>query len=149
MRPYSQDLRDRVLAAVKAGDQTQEVIAAFFGVSVSTVEKWWHQKRTTGRSAPRPQTHGPQRTLHACAPFIRAALRKHPDLTLAELCARVAEVAHVQASPSMMCRELQHLRLPRKKSRFTIVSGTRHASAVSAANLSNAARTNGGSCSPT
>ncbi len=143
MKAYSQDLRDRVLAAVKAGDQTQEVIARLFGVSVSTIEKWWHQKRTTGKSTPRPQTHGPQRTLRACAPFIRAELRRQLDLTLAELCTRVAEVEHVPASPSRMCRELQHLRLPRKKSRFTPVSGTPHASVGSAAHLSTAGPTTG------
>ncbi|MGB8646969.1 MAG: hypothetical protein WCF84_17160 [Anaerolineae bacterium] len=143
MKAYSQDLRDRVLAACKAGDQSQAAIAEWFDLSVSTVEKWWHQKRTTGKATPRTQTHGPQRTLHTCAPFIRAELRKHPDLTLAELCARVAEVEHVHASPSMMCRELQHLQLPRKKSRSTPASGTPPASAGSAAHLSSARPTNG------
>ncbi len=39
MKPYSQDLRKRVLAKAKAGKQTQAFIAATFGVSLSTVEK--------------------------------------------------------------------------------------------------------------
>ncbi len=123
MNPYSQDLRDRVLAAVKAGQQTQAVIAETFGVSLSTLEKWVRRKRQTGKSTPLPQAHGPQRTLRACAAVIRAEVKRQPDATLAELCDRVAAQTGVQASPSMMCRELQHLGLPRKKRVFTTVSG--------------------------
>jgi transposase len=115
MKPYSPDLRERVLAAVEAGDETQVAVAAGFGVSLSTVEKWWHWKRETGEVTARPQVHGPKRTLEGCEKFIRAQVKKQPDVTLAELCERTAGVQKVTASPSMMCRELQHLGLPRKK----------------------------------
>lgn len=115
MNPYCPDLRKRVVAAAEAGEQTQRDIAATFGVSLSTVEKWLHRKRETGKVTARSQTHGPTRTLHACEEFIRAAVKQQPDITLAELCARTAKVERVKASPSMLCRELQHLRLPRKK----------------------------------
>ena len=47
---------------------------------------------------------------------MRSEIKHQPDITLPELCARVAEVKGVSASPSMMCRELRYLRLPRKKS---------------------------------
>lgn len=115
MTPYSQDLRARVIAIAETGKQTQTSIAATFGVSLSTVEKWLHQKRETGQESVRPQTHGPTRTLRDCAKFIQAEVKQQPDSTLAELCARLAIAKGVQASPSMMCRELQHLRLRRKK----------------------------------
>ncbi len=115
MNAYCPDLRKRVIAAAEAGDETQRAIAAAFAVSLSTVEKWLHRKRQTGKVTARPHTHGPARTLQSCAKFIRAEVKKQPDLTLAELCERVAKVQRVQASPSMMCRELHHLKLPRKK----------------------------------
>jgi transposase len=115
MNPYCPDLRARVIATAEAGDETQIAIASAFGVSLSTVEKWVHRKRETGKATACPQTHGPTRTLQGCAKFIRAEVQKQPDLTLAELCERVATVPKVRASPSMMCRELQHLCLPRKK----------------------------------
>jgi transposase len=51
------------------------------------------------------------------APFIRAEIKQQPDSTLAELCARLAEAKGVQVSPGMMCHELRHLNLRRKKSR--------------------------------
>lgn len=127
MQPYSQDLRRRVIAASKTGKQTQVEIAETFGVHLSTVEKWWRRWRETRTCAALPQTHGPRRALRDCAMFLRAEVQRQPDVTLPELCARVAEAKGVSASPSMMCRELRRLRLPRKKSHFTTASGKPHA----------------------
>ncbi len=104
MKPYSQDLRKRVLAAVKAGKQTQAQIAATFDISQSTVEKWWRRKRDTGRTTPLPPPHGPQRALQGHAAVIRAEVRKQPDLTLAELGERVAARTGVRVSASTLCR---------------------------------------------
>jgi transposase len=125
MKPYSQDLRERVIAALEAGDETQAEIAERFRISQSTVEKWWARWQATDSCAALPLSHGPARTLQACEPVIRAEVAKQPDVTLAELCERVAERCTVTASPSMMCRTLQHLNLPRKKSRSTIANVTR------------------------
>jgi putative transposase len=49
MRPYSNDLRERVIAALEAGEATQAEIAVTFAVSLSPVEKWWRCWRETGR----------------------------------------------------------------------------------------------------
>lgn len=115
MNAYSQDLRSRVLASAETGKQSQRSIAVTFGVSLSTVEKWLRRKRETGQEGARPQVHGPARRLRDCDQLIQAEIKQQPDLTLVELCERVATVKGVQASPSMMCRELQHLDLGRKK----------------------------------
>ncbi len=124
MKAYSQDLRERVIAAIQQGVQSQSEIAETFGVSQSTVETWWRRWRTTQSVAALPHAGGNPRVLSECAPTIRAAVQQQPDITLAELCEQVAEQHDAQASPSMMCRELQRLHLPRKKSRSTIVSET-------------------------
>lgn len=137
MKPYSQDLRKRVLAQAQAGKQTQAAIAATFKVSLSTVEKWLRRKRETGKTTPLPPAHGPTRALQDCTAVIRAAIKAQPDLTLQELCAHVAQRTQVAVSPSTMCRELRQLNLPRKKRRFTIASGTPRASNASAASSNN------------
>ncbi len=126
MKPYSKDLRERVIVALEAGEESQAGIAETFAVSLSTVEKWWRCWRETGRSNALRHAGGEQRTLQGCTAFIREAVKKRPDVTLEELCAQVAEAEGVKASPSMMCRELQRLRLPRKKSRSTTASGIHH-----------------------
>ncbi len=127
MAPCSQDLRDRVLAAVRAGKKSQAELAETFGVSLSTLEKWWHRWRIAGLSTPQPYQAGPPRTLAECDDLIRALLAEQPDLTLDELCTQVAEKRQVVASRSTMCRTVQRLNLPLKKSRSTIANGIRRA----------------------
>jgi transposase len=115
MKAYSQDLRERVIAAVEAGDQSHAAIAETFGVSESTLDKWLKRWRDTGRVAALPFAGGRRRALQSCATVIRAEVQRQPDVTLEELCERVTNQTEVTASPSMMSRELQILALPRKK----------------------------------
>jgi len=122
MKPYSNDLRQRVLAAVKAGKQTQADIAITFGISLSTLEKWWSAWQTKRQSSALPYRSGPSRTLQPYETFLRAQVKREPDVALAELCTRVANTHGVAASLSMMCRELDYLNLPRKKRRSMTVS---------------------------
>ena len=49
-RPYSNDLRDRVAAAVISGRSCREV-AQMFGVSVARAVKWSQRLRATGTAA--------------------------------------------------------------------------------------------------
>jgi transposase len=115
MKAYSQDLRERVIAAVEAGQHSQLEIAATFEVSGSTLDKWLKRWRDTGSVAALPFAGGRHRVLKTCTALIQAEVQQQPDVTLAELCERVAAQAEVTASRSMMARELQLLALPRKK----------------------------------
>lgn len=127
MGPYSQDLRERVVAAVLAGEQSFPEIAATFQISESTVDKWHKRWKDTGSVAALPWAGGRRRALQDCAASLRAAVKKQPDVSLEELRAQVKATAGVVASPSMVCRELQRLNLPRKKSRSTTANGKRPA----------------------
>lgn len=127
MRPYSQDLRERILRAVQARQESQEVIAQHFSVSRSFVERLWQRWRQTGSCAALPHGGGRQRSLRAAEPLIRQSVEREPDVTLAHLCEQVARRMGIQVSPKTMCLELRRLRLPRKKSRSTPASGTRPA----------------------
>ncbi len=121
MKPYSQDLRERAIAALEAG-KTQAEVAVQFCIHKSTLEKWWYRWRDTGSCAALPLAHGPERTLQAAESLIRAEVKKRPDATLTELCERVKEAKGLVVSPSMMCRELKLLKLPLKKSRSTTLN---------------------------
>ena len=50
-RPYSLDLRERVVSAAESGESCRSV-AARFGVAVSTVVKWSQRYRATGGVVP-------------------------------------------------------------------------------------------------
>ena len=116
MKAYSQDLREKIVAALSAGELTQGAIAATFRVSVSFIEKLWRRQRETGQCAALPHGGGRSRTLQPAQDTLRQAVREQPDRTLQELCTYVHQHDGRQANASMMWRELQTLNLPRKKS---------------------------------
>jgi transposase len=91
------------------------------------VEKVLRRWRERSSAAALPHGGGPKRALKDEAEVIRAAVAAQPDATLKELCEGVEQAGGAQSTPSMMCRELQRLALPRKKSRSTIANAIRHA----------------------
>lgn len=125
MKAYSQDLRERVANALSVGDLSQRAVAERFGVSKRFVERLSSRLRETGSCAARPHAGGRARTLAPVEAWLRAEVARQPDATLAELCERVQQTHGLQVNTSMMCRELQLLDLPRKKSRSMTASGRR------------------------
>jgi transposase len=51
-KPYSLDLRDRVVASVETGGLSRHQAAARFGVGVSSAIRWVALSRATGSAAP-------------------------------------------------------------------------------------------------
>jgi transposase len=100
MKPYSQDLRERVIAVLEAG-KTQAEVASQFDIHKSTLEKWWYCWRDTGSCEALPGNPGPKRKLRAAESLIRAEVQKHLDSSLAELCERVREAKGIRAGQSM------------------------------------------------
>lgn len=120
MQPYSNDLRRRVIEAIQANEETQEEISIRFSVSTSFVEKLWHRYRTTGSYQAKAHSGGRRRLLKESEDVIRRIVTGEPDLTLSELAERVAQESNLPpVSEAVMCVELQRLKLPLKKSRFT------------------------------
>ena len=115
MGALSLDLRERIVAAVKRGDDSQAKIAKQFSVSLSFVEKLMNRERRTGSCAALPWAGGCRRALSNDRVIIEAKVKEQPDISLAELCAHVEQAGGANSSLSMMCRELQLLGLPKKK----------------------------------
>ena len=90
-RPYSLDLRERVVAAVENSGMSRRRAAAQFGVGVSTVINWVRRLRQTGSVAPGQMGgHKPK----AIAGEHRAWLlqrAREKDFTLRGLVAELAE----------------------------------------------------------
>lgn len=84
VKPYSLDLRERVVRRVEGGHPVREV-AVTFGVSVASVVKWSQRKRQTGSAAARPMGSGLARSLAAQREWMLARIAEKPDLTLREL----------------------------------------------------------------
>jgi transposase len=131
MAAYSIDLRQKILHAYERRLGSQRALAHLFGVSLAFVEKVLRQHRTTGTIAPKPHAGGQRPRLdEATHGLLRQLVRDDPDLTLHELCTRMATETGVRVSVPTMCRILQRLGLPRKKSRSTRRSVTPSASST-------------------
>src|SRR2546430_11048308 len=102
MKPHSNDLRERIIAELEQGEQTQQEIADQYRVSLSFIEKLWRRWQAIGSYQSLPQGKGPQRNLAKDSEIIRAELVKAPDATLAELCERVRQAGGAKSSPSQM-----------------------------------------------
>ena len=96
-RPLSNDLRERVVAAVVAGESSRSV-AARFGVAVSSVVKWSQRHRATGSVSPGKMGGHRKRVLEPHRAFIVERIAQTPHLTLHglkdELAARGVMVSH-------------------------------------------------------
>lgn len=96
-RPLSMDLRERVVAAVLAGESCRSV-AARFGVAVSSVVKWSQRHRATGSAAPGKMGGHRKPVLEPHRAFIMERIAQMPHLTLHrlkdELAARGVKVSH-------------------------------------------------------
>ncbi len=83
MKPYSKDLRLRVLAAVDRGTLREEV-ARTFSVSVPTIKRWLRRRRESGDVEPRPIPGRPSRKGAALREWLPSHLENNDDLTLEE-----------------------------------------------------------------
>ncbi|MCI0557237.1 MAG: transposase [Nitrososphaera sp.] len=126
MKPYSQDLRERVVQDVNSGACSQTAAAVKYSVSLSFVQKLMKRVRDTGSAAAKPATGGVKRRLAAAEKVIRAEVKRHPDVTLNALCEHVEAELELWSEDSMMSRELQRLGITLKKRSSTPANGRRH-----------------------
>ena len=83
MKPYSKDLRLRVLAAVDRGVPREEV-AKTFSVSVPTIKRWLKRRRESGDVEPKPIPGRPGVKGAALQEWLPSHLENNDDLTLEE-----------------------------------------------------------------
>jgi transposase len=112
-KPYSDDLRERVVAAIESG-HTREEVAELFNVALSTVGGFIKRKRETGSVS--PGKFGGYKTflLEPHADLVKELVAEQPDSTLAELQVRLAK-EKVKVSQSGIFRFLHHINLTFKK----------------------------------
>jgi transposase len=112
MQPYSNDLRERVVAAVDHHEGSQRQIARRFRIGISTLTRWLQQRRQTGSLDPKPHGGGRSPAVDdQHAESLRELVRKQPDATLDELNQRLG----LSCSRMAIFRALLRRRISRKK----------------------------------
>jgi transposase len=114
MKPYSLDLREKIVSAIETGESSFRKTAQHFSVSKSCVQKLVAQKRTEGHVLPRKQG-GSVSSVTEHQDQLLAIFEKQTDATLAEYCELLFDATGLWVSQSTMCRTLQRLNLARKK----------------------------------
>ena len=114
MRPLSEDLRRRIVAARTEGAGTGEVCARF-AVSRKSVERFWNQHCASGHV--RPKQIGGYRVsrLKQHEKRLRRWITQQADLTLVELQQRCEKDLAVQIGLTALWHRLDRLGLSYKK----------------------------------
>ena len=103
-KPYSQDLRDRVIDAVERGAMSRRAAARRYEISESVAIKWLERLERDGSRE--PVGHGGHRAskLMPHRDFLQAARAEKPDITLQALCDRLLAERGVKSDTSMISR---------------------------------------------
>jgi transposase len=128
-RAYSLDLRERVVAAVEAG-QSCRAVAQTFMVSVASVVKWSQRHRAQGSAAARPVGGRRGYAVAREREWLLARIAQKPDLTLRALLQELKERGLV-VSYYALWHFLQHegITFKKKPARIGAGSARRHKAA--------------------
>ena len=115
-KPYSLDLRERIVGHIAAGHSARSA-GRLFGVSAATAVRLAAAYRRSGSVAPKPQGRaaGTVGKLLPHRDFLVRAVRANPDMTLHELAAALKEATGVEVHISSIQRALVRAGLSYKK----------------------------------
>lgn len=104
-KPYSLDLRERVVGFVEAG-HSRHAAAAHFDVSVSFVVKLMTALTVSGRLDPRPSGGRRHAKLEPHRAFLLARVAEKEDITMPELATALEATTGTKADPASLSRWL-------------------------------------------
>ena len=111
MKPYSEDLRKKIIDTYFEESESIRQIAQRFKVSRSFVQKLLKRYQQTGTIAPKPSTGGQGAKLNSAQINLVAELvEQNNDATLQELCNRLEKQIGVRVSRSTMSRIVRKLK---------------------------------------
>lgn len=116
MKPYSIDLRQKVLDAHLKNQTSIREIAEKFGVSDSFVRKLLKRHQETGGIEPKPHSGGASAKLtdeHYV--LVESMIAENNSITLVVLCKQIESKTGIRVSVPTMCRILQKLKLGKNK----------------------------------
>jgi putative transposase len=116
MKPYSQDLRDRVIAAVEEEGLSRREAARRYRLSDATAVRWVQAYRQ-GRRGPLAQGGDRRSELPAHRIWLLELIEAEPDLTLKAVSDRLLVEQGVKADASMLSRFFAKCGISFKKKR--------------------------------
>jgi transposase len=115
MKPYSIDLRQKIIEAYQNQEGSQRQLAKRFKVSLSFTQKLLKRYRETNEIEPRKSGKGFIARLEQHTQVVEKLVADNNDITLEELQNSLELETGVKLSISNICRFLQRKKLTRKK----------------------------------
>lgn len=119
MKPYSNDLRTKIVEAYQKGGRSIRQVAKRFSVSPSCVWLLLKRFRETGQVDPKPHGGGQKAKIEGKdVELLRQLVREHSDVTLMELGELFERATGIEVSRSTIALSLKKLGITRKKKTF-------------------------------
>jgi transposase len=118
-RPISVEVRERVVAAYRAGKGTYAGLAELFQVGSASINRWARLDRETGSLVPKPPPGRAPKLDEQGRGVLRELVEADSDATLAELGKRLEERLGVRLVPSAIFKVLAKMGITRKKKTST------------------------------
>ncbi len=123
MNAYSEDLRKKIVEALRRGAGKSEA-ARSFGVSLSSVKRYAKLSEGGRTLAPKKRPGSRPKIGEGARRLLEADLEARPTATLSERRAYLGRVAGVEVSEPTLSRVLKRLGWSRKKDRWERTSAT-------------------------
>jgi transposase len=117
MNAYSEDLRKKIIEALRRGTTKSEAARAF-GVSRSSVKRYAKLAQEGRPLAPKKRPGSKPKIDQSARRLLEADVESHPAATLSERREFLQKVAGVRVSDSTVSRMLRRLGWSRKKGRW-------------------------------
>jgi transposase len=114
MNAYSEDLREKIIEALRRGMGKSEA-ARTFSVSLSSVKRY-AKLAEEGRSLAPKKRPGSKPKLDECSSkLLEEDLKERPFITLQQRCEYLRTIASLEVSRSTVCRAIKRMNATRKK----------------------------------
>ena len=123
MNAYSEDLRKKIVQALRRGSGKSQA-ARTFSVSLSSVKRYAKLAEKGRPLAPKKRPGSQPKTGEEARRLLEADLKERPAATLAERCEFLERVCGVRVSESTLSRLLRRMGFTRKKGLWVRVSAT-------------------------
>ncbi len=123
MNPYSEDLRKKIVEALRRGTAKSEA-ARSFGVSRSSVKRYAKLAQEGRSLAPKKRPGSRPKMDESARRLLEADLEEHPAATLSERREFLRRVVGLSVSESTVSRMVRRLGWSRKKDRWERESAT-------------------------
>jgi transposase len=114
MNAYSEDLREKIIEALRRGMGNSEA-ARTFSVSLSSVKRYV-KKAEEGRSlTPKKRPGSKPKLDERASKLLEEDIKERPFITLQQRCEYLRTIASLEVSRSIVCRAIKRMNSTRKK----------------------------------